>query len=42
MESSLARPGEGYQIMRRALGRGLNDDYRSLVTSSKMVGGIYH
>jgi hypothetical protein len=42
MDTKLARPGEGYQIMRRAAGRGLNDSYRSLVTSSKMIGGIYH
>jgi hypothetical protein len=42
METNLARQGEGYQIMRRALGRGLGDNYRSLVTSSKMIGGVYH
>jgi len=42
MEKRLAKPGEGYQVMRRALGRGLGDDFRSLVTSSKLVGGIYH
>ena len=41
METGLAKPGDGYQIMRRALGRGLNDDFRSLVTSSKMIGGVY-
>ena len=42
MESKLAKPGDGYQIYRRAMGRALNDDFRSLVTSSKLVGGIYH
>ena len=42
MEHTLAQPGEGYQIMRRALGRSLNEQYRSLVTSSKFVGGLYH
>jgi Met-zincin/Domain of unknown function (DUF5117) len=42
MEGKLAKPGDGYQIMRRALSRGLNDDFRSLVTSSKFVGGVYH
>jgi hypothetical protein len=41
-EVNLAHPGDGYQIMRRALARGLGDDYRSLVTSSKMIGGLYH
>ncbi|MEW6156261.1 MAG: zinc-dependent metalloprotease [Verrucomicrobiota bacterium] len=42
MESKLARPGEGYQVLRRALGRGLNEYYRSLMTGSKFVGGVYH
>ncbi len=42
MEGKLARPGEGYQVMRRAMGRGMSDLYRSLMTSSKFVGGIYH
>src|SRR5262249_26386035 len=34
--------GEGYQILRRAVGRGLNEYNRAMLTSSKMVGGIYH
>jgi hypothetical protein len=42
MEAKLARPGEGYQVLRRALGRGLNEYYRGLVTSSKFIGGVYH
>ena len=42
METKLAKPGDGYQVYRRAMGRGLADDFRSLVTSSKFVGGIYH
>jgi hypothetical protein len=42
MEGKLAKPGDGYQIMRRAISRGLSDDFRSLVTSSKFVGGVYH
>jgi len=42
MESKLARPGEGYQVLRRSLGRGLNEYYRGLVTSSKFIGGVYH
>jgi hypothetical protein len=42
METRLAKPGEGYQVYRRAMARGLGDDFRSLVTSSKFVGGIYH
>ena len=42
MPQRLAKPGQGYQVYRRALGRGLQDNYRSLVTSSKLIGGIYH
>ena len=42
METKLARPGDGYQVFRRSMARGLGDDYRSMVTSSKMIGGIYH
>jgi hypothetical protein len=42
MESRLVKPGEGFQVLRRALGRGLNEYFRGLVTSSKYVGGIYH
>jgi Met-zincin/Domain of unknown function (DUF5117) len=42
MDTRLAEPGEGYQILRRALARGLSDDFRSMVTSSKFVGGVYH
>lgn len=42
MEGSLARPGEGYQVMRRALSRSMSEMNRSLLTSSKFIGGIYH
>ena len=42
MEGRLAKTGDGYQILRRALGRGMGDMNRSLLTSSKFVGGIYH
>jgi hypothetical protein len=42
MEKRLAKPGDGYQVYRRALGRGLGDDFRSMVTSTKLIGGIYH
>ena len=42
METKLAKPGEGYQVLRRALGRGLNEYYRGLLTSSKFIGGVYH
>lgn len=42
MEAKLARPGEGYQILRRAMGRSLAEYNRALVTSSKFVGGVYH
>jgi hypothetical protein len=42
MEKKLVHDGEGYQILRRSVGRGLNEYYRSLVTGSKFIGGIYH
>jgi uncharacterized protein DUF4953/uncharacterized protein DUF5117 len=42
MENALLKPGEGYQILRRSLARGLNEYFRGLVTSSKFVGGVYH
>jgi uncharacterized protein DUF4953/uncharacterized protein DUF5117/uncharacterized protein DUF5118 len=42
MEKSLAKPGDGYQVYRRAMSRGLSDDFRSMVTSTKLIGGIYH
>jgi hypothetical protein len=42
MESKLAKPGEGYQVLRRALGRGLGEYNGGLLTSSKFIGGIYH
>ncbi len=41
-ETKLAKPGEGYQALRRALARGLGEYNRGLVTSSKFIGGIYH
>ncbi len=41
-QSKLAQPGEGYQIMRRAMGRGLSEYQRGLLTVSKYIGGIYH
>ena len=42
METKLPKPGEGYQVLRRALGRGLSEYNRGLLTSSKFIGGIYH
>jgi hypothetical protein len=42
LDNGLAKPGEGYQILRRSLGRGLNEYNRAILTSSKMVGGVYH
>ena len=42
MESKLLEPGQGYQILRRAVVRGLNAHNRALLTSSKYIGGIYH
>ena len=41
-EASLAEEGEGYQVMRRAVSRGLGEYTRSLLTSTKFIGGIYH
>ena len=41
-ETRLAREGEGYQVMRRAVSSGIGQYYRALLTSSKFVGGIYH
>jgi hypothetical protein len=41
-ETKLAREGEGYQVMRRAVSSGYGQYYRALLTSSKFVGGIYH
>lgn len=42
IEEKLVREGEGYQILRRAVLRSLNEYYRALVTASKFVGGLYH
>src|SRR6266404_4701584 len=42
MESKLLKPGEGYQVLRRALGRGLGEYNSGLLTSSKFIGGVYH
>jgi hypothetical protein len=42
MEHKLTREGDGYQILRRAMGRSMNEMFRSLVTSTKFVGGVYH
>lgn len=42
LDTKLARPGEGYQIMRSAASRGLREYNRALLTSSKFIGGIYH
>jgi hypothetical protein len=42
IESKLVREGEGYQILRRAVMRSLNEYYRALLTASKFIGGLYH
>ncbi len=42
MEAKLTRPGEGYQVLRRSLGRGMGEYNRALLTTSKYIGGIYH
>jgi hypothetical protein len=42
IETKLAKTGEGYQVMRRVLTRGLGEYYISVLTSTKFIGGIYH
>jgi hypothetical protein len=42
MEEKLVRPGEGYQVLRRAVSRSVGEYNRALLTSSKFIGGIYH
>ena len=42
METGLPKQGEGFQVLRRALARGLNEYFRGLMTSSKFIGGVYH
>jgi hypothetical protein len=42
IETKLVRDGEGYQILRRAVMRSLNEYYRGLLTASKFIGGLYH
>src|SRR5260370_2119033 len=42
MEGKVARPGEGYQVLRRSIGRSIGEYNRALLTSSKYIGGIYH
>lgn len=41
MEAALVKPGDGYQVLRRAMGRGLNEYYRGLLITTKFVGGVY-
>jgi hypothetical protein len=41
-EAKLVKPGEGYQVLRRAVGRGLGEYNRSLSIVGRVVGGIYH
>ena len=42
MESKAARPGEGYQRLRRTFNQGLSELYWVSLNLSKFVGGIYH
>ncbi|MDX1951352.1 MAG: zinc-dependent metalloprotease [Verrucomicrobiota bacterium] len=42
MDTRLLKEGEGYQVLRRAVGRGLNEYARAFVTATKFIGGIYH
>jgi hypothetical protein len=42
MDDKLVQPGEGYQILRRAVGRGLNQYSYGLLVTSKFIGGLYN
>lgn len=42
MESKLVKPGEGYQALRRAVGRGMGEYNRALLVASKFIGGVHH
>ncbi len=41
MDTKLSLPGEGYQILRRAMGRSLFEYRRGVLIPSKFIGGIY-
>jgi hypothetical protein len=42
MEGKLVKPGDGYQVLRRNVNRGMFEYFRALLTTSKYIGGIYH
>lgn len=42
MESKLGKQGEGYQVLRRAVGRGWGEYQRAVLIVAKYVGGVYH
>src|SRR5437016_14116401 len=42
MEEKLAKPGEGYQVLRRSFLLALFQAGRSLYSSSKYLGGVSH
>jgi hypothetical protein len=42
MEGKLLNQGDGYQVLRRAMGRAMGEYYRGTVTGSKFIGGVYH
>lgn len=41
-ESKLVNPGDGYQILRRSVNRGMGEYNRSLSIPARLIGGIYH
>ncbi len=42
MEQKLAKPGEGYQVLRRSFNLALSEAGRGLYLASKYIGGVYH
>jgi hypothetical protein len=41
MDSKLVKPGEGYQVLRRTVNRGLSEYVRGLLVTTKFIGGVY-
>jgi hypothetical protein len=42
IEAKLAKPGDGYQVMRRSFTRALGQAGQSMLLSASYIGGIYH
>jgi len=41
-ETKLVKPGDGYQVLRRTVGRGFGEYNRSLSVVARLIGGIFH